>query len=340
MSTKLKILILEDSRDDVDLIERELQRGGIEFIATVVQKKAEYEKALEEFRPDVILCDHSLPQFNSIEAMQVWKAFQKEKKLFIPFILVTGSVSEEFAVQSIKAGADDYILKDRLKRLPSSVKSALARAKTEKERMDYLEEVISLSVLMKEAEHLAKFGGWKVDLVSGKYQCSEETYRIFGLEPGEADLDLEAFLKYVHPDDKEFMINKIQEGINTAAFQECEYRIIDKNRKVKNLQSRIMIKRDAENKAYQLVGFTLDITKHKEQTQALEIQNRNLREIAWVQSHEVRGPLARLLGLVHLLNRSPEVGGELRETIKHLSVSANELDEIVRRIVRKTEDLA
>ena len=78
MNTPLRILILEDSIEDLDLVERELKRGGIEFTSAVVKKKDEYEKALGEFRPDVILSDHSLPQFNSIEAMQIWKDFQKQ----------------------------------------------------------------------------------------------------------------------------------------------------------------------------------------------------------------------------------------------------------------------
>jgi len=339
MTTKLKILILEDSRDDLDLVERELQRGGIEFTATVVQRKEDYQRALHEFRPDVILSDHSLPQFNSIEAMQMWRTFQKENQIFIPFILITGSVSEEFAVQSIKAGADDYILKDRLKRLPSSIKSAMEKARLEKERATYLEELMAQSALMKEAEHLANFGGWKVDLVTGKHHWSDEAFRIYGFEPGEIDPGFEIFFASVYPEDKALLTGRINEAIAHLTFQECEYRIISKDKKVKNLQSRILVKRDTQNKAYQLLGFTLDVTKQKEQNKALEIQNRNLREIAWVQSHEVRGPLARLLGLVQLLDRYPDVEINVVETIKRLSASANELDEVVRKIVRKTEEI-
>lgn len=121
MKTVLKVLIIEDSLDDVDLIERELKRGGIEFTSLVVKDRIDYERQLKEFNPDVILSDHSLPQFNSIEAMDIWKKFQISSNSLIPFILITGSVSEEFAVHSIRSGAHDYILKDRLKRLPSSV---------------------------------------------------------------------------------------------------------------------------------------------------------------------------------------------------------------------------
>ena len=72
MNGTLRILILEDSPDDLDLVERELKRGGIEFTSTVVKRKEEYERALKEFRPDVILSDHSLPSFNSEEALNIF----------------------------------------------------------------------------------------------------------------------------------------------------------------------------------------------------------------------------------------------------------------------------
>lgn len=339
MNGTLRILILEDSPDDLDLVERELKRGGIEFTSTVVKRKEEYERALKEFRPDVILSDHSLPQFNSVEAMQIWKNFQKENNITIPFILITGSVSEEFAVQSIKAGADDYILKDRLKRLPSSIKSAIEKVKLEQERINYLSEILIQSNLMKEAEHLANFGSWQVDLSTGKHEWSDEAFRIFGFLPGEIDPDYEKFFKHVHAEDRESLKHVINEAINNLHFQQCEYRIIDKEGNIKTLLSKILVKRDSNQRAYQLIGFTLDITEQKKQTRALEIQNQKLMEIAWVQSHEVRAPLARLMGLVQLLNRSSAEGLEMKETMNHIMNSANELDEIIRKIVRKTEEI-
>src|SRR5690606_14845924 len=120
MEKFLKILILEDSQDDADMIQRELKKAGILFKATVVNKRQDFEDALQQIQPDVILSDHSLPQFNSIEALKLYKQYKDALNLSAPFILITGSVSEEFSVQCIKGGADDYILKDRLKRLPAS----------------------------------------------------------------------------------------------------------------------------------------------------------------------------------------------------------------------------
>ncbi|MBI2271479.1 MAG: response regulator [Bacteroidetes bacterium] len=130
MTKKIKILMVEDSAADAGLIQHELKREGIDFVVTVVSTKVGFEKELIEFIPDVILCDHSLPQFNSMEALRVFLLHNVN----IPFILVTGSVSEEFAVESLTAGADDYILKSSLKRLPSAIYNAIAKKTAENER--------------------------------------------------------------------------------------------------------------------------------------------------------------------------------------------------------------
>lgn len=339
MENVVKILIVEDSADDLDLLERELKRGSIAFISRVVKKKPDFQQALYEFTPDIILSDHSLPQFNSIEAMQIWKEYQSATNAIVPFILVTGSVSEEFAVQSIKAGADDYILKDRLKRLPASIQNALQKVRFEKESRKSMTEVLSKSALMKEAEHLASFGSWQVDLATGKHEWSDEAFRIFGFEPGEIDPDYEKFFRRVHPEDKERLKKLIQEAIDGLSFQECEFRITDKDQQIKHLHSRILVKRNDAKRAYQLLGFTLDITRQKLQTEALENRNRKLVEIAWMQSHEVRAPLARLMGLTQLLKRYPNERIDLEGSLHHIVENATELDNIVRKIVRKTEEV-
>jgi signal transduction histidine kinase len=127
---KLKILILEDQMEDVYLINRELQKAGLEFILTVVDDKIEYLNSLNSQKPDIILSDHALPQFNSLEALQICK----EKKLDIPFILVTGTVSEEFAAKCIKNGAADYVLKSNIKRLSTSILQALRHHEDDRKR--------------------------------------------------------------------------------------------------------------------------------------------------------------------------------------------------------------
>lgn len=130
MEKTLKILHVEDNEADAGLVMRALKNGGLDFIIQVVETRLDFEAALNQFHPDVILSDHSLPQFNSMEALEIYKTKNKP----VPFILITGSVSEEFAVKSIKEGADDYILKSSLIRLPDAIRHALKTKKVEREK--------------------------------------------------------------------------------------------------------------------------------------------------------------------------------------------------------------
>lgn len=127
MKSTLKILILEDVEDDVELIKRTLRKAGLEFEARQVDTRESFLRALKEYEADVILSDHSLPQFDSIEAL----ALSKEHATQVPFILVTGAVSEEFAVTCLKDGADDYVLKSNLARLPNAIRNALKQREAE-----------------------------------------------------------------------------------------------------------------------------------------------------------------------------------------------------------------
>jgi class 3 adenylate cyclase/CheY-like chemotaxis protein len=136
-----KILLLEDVEDDAVLVEKIMKKGGVKFITRRVDTREEFKEALQSFKPDLVISDHSLPQFNSIEALKICK----ETGTDVPFILVTGTVSEEFAVNCIKQGVYDYILKSNLARLPSSVHSALAHYDAILEKRKREEEIIRLN---------------------------------------------------------------------------------------------------------------------------------------------------------------------------------------------------
>jgi signal transduction histidine kinase len=131
MKSTLKILCLEDQEEDFDLLTYTLEQNGIKFNAKRVDTRIEFIESLNNFNPDIILSDHSLPQFNSNEALKITQEISSN----IPFILVTGAVSDEFAVNCIKQGAVDYILKSNLSRLPSAIQTALKHKKTNAEKL-------------------------------------------------------------------------------------------------------------------------------------------------------------------------------------------------------------
>ncbi len=133
-SDALRILILEDVPTDAELVERELKKAEIVFTSRHVDKRDAFLKELEDSFPDIVLSDYSMPQFNGLEALEL----ALELIPSIPFIMVTGSVNEETAVECMKRGAADYVIKENLTRLGPAVKSAMEkkRIREEKERAE------------------------------------------------------------------------------------------------------------------------------------------------------------------------------------------------------------
>jgi PAS domain S-box-containing protein len=133
----LKILILEDSANDADFVMQLLNDEKMNCEFRLAMNKKSFIKALSAFSPDVILSDNSLPQFDAADALKITRRLPIQ----IPFILVTGTISEEFAANIIMAGADDYILKDRMIRLPAAIKAAVKLRHTEKEKNETSEQL-------------------------------------------------------------------------------------------------------------------------------------------------------------------------------------------------------
>ncbi|TMC59623.1 MAG: response regulator, partial [Chloroflexi bacterium] len=122
----LRILILEDVPMDAELVEYELQRSNIPFAARCVDSRDGFLRELDDFRPDLILSDYTLPRFDGMSAL----ALARERAPSVPFLIVTGSVNEETAVGCMKAGATDYLLKSNLARIGPAIEAALARVQS------------------------------------------------------------------------------------------------------------------------------------------------------------------------------------------------------------------
>jgi formate hydrogenlyase transcriptional activator len=121
---ELRILILEDMAAHAELIERELRKAELVFSARRVAIRAAFLKELLDFNPDLILADYSLPSFNGMEALLL----AREQRPDVPFVFVSGAIGEELAIETLKQGATDYVLKQRLTRLAPAARRALREA--------------------------------------------------------------------------------------------------------------------------------------------------------------------------------------------------------------------
>lgn len=132
MSTNdlIKILILEDNKSDVELLHHELKKSGLNLFIETVHAREAYENMLDKFKPDIILSDYALPSFDGVSAFHI----KQNKCRDIPFIIVSGSLGEENAVELIRNGVTDYVIKEKLLFLNQKIIRALKEAEEKREK--------------------------------------------------------------------------------------------------------------------------------------------------------------------------------------------------------------
>jgi PAS domain S-box-containing protein len=175
----LRLLLVEDSQSDAELVLAAVEAAGYTIVSAARVETAEQFIAQLSQPIDVILCDYSLPSFNALAALQLLQTSQRD----LPFIIISGSIGEEIAVEAVKCGADDYLLKDRLGRLGSAIARALEehqlRVEAERAAEDLRQSEIKYRSLF---EHLPE----------AAYLCNATNGRIFDTNPrGELLLGLE-----------------------------------------------------------------------------------------------------------------------------------------------------
>lgn len=130
MSASLRVLMAEDSEDDVLFISREIKKGGYSLIHESVDSRESMKRVLEEKTWDVVISDYVMPGFGGMEALRVLKESGQD----LPFIIVSGKIGEDIAIGAMKAGAHDYILKGNLARLVPAIERELKDAETRRQR--------------------------------------------------------------------------------------------------------------------------------------------------------------------------------------------------------------
>jgi two-component system, NarL family, sensor histidine kinase UhpB len=137
MDRTLRLLLLEDIPEEAEIVQRELRKSGVDFVARVVHTRADFVAAIDAFAPDLILADSKLPAFDGRSALELASTHSPR----IPVIMVTGELGDEAAVELLMAGASDYVLKDRLARLGAAVRRVM-QAEDERRNRERLEKAL------------------------------------------------------------------------------------------------------------------------------------------------------------------------------------------------------
>jgi len=225
MKNETRILLLEDNDDDLALITRELKRSGIRFSSNVVKNARVFRKAIRAFKPDIVLSAYALASFSAREALKLLGGPSST----IPLVVVTGSIDEETAVACLREGAQDYVLKNRLKKLGPAIKNILARKSAEERRKaveQALKESESKFHTLAESVSCAIVIVTKGAIRYANPACSELTgYHV-------EELVRMKFERIIHPDSRADFRN-LPRRSRKSATAKCELKILTKRKEIR-----------------------------------------------------------------------------------------------------------
>ena len=261
----LRILHLEDDANDAEIIRGVLETGGIDCQVTRVETRDDFVASLEAGGFDLILADFSLPSFDGLSALHI--ALQKSPD--VPFIFVSGALGDEVAIEAVKIGAMDYVLKERLSRIVSSVHRALREAGERAERKQAEQQLRRSEAFLAEGQRISHTGSWGWVLSTGKVTWSEEQYRMLGFEPGKAELSVALFLIAVHPEDRSRVQRDLEKAAQAKEAYAINYRVVLQDRSVRHVCSvgRPLATEAGEVDEY--IGTSSDVTERVQAEAAL-----------------------------------------------------------------------
>ena len=200
-----KILMLEDNKYDLILILNQLKKDKLIFSYKSTDNKDDFINILKSFRPDIILADYELPGFSGLEALEI----VKKENDNLPVIIVSGTIGEERAVEAMKKGLTDYIMKDNLSRLSAAVEREIRDAEIRRKHKEAQDLLRINESILKRTQEIAHLGSSEIDIKTGICELSQEFYKIFGLQRSKFKATLKNIIKLAEPPERKILENEI-----------------------------------------------------------------------------------------------------------------------------------
>ena len=272
MKKRLRILSVEDEPKDTELIRDLLETEDIASEMTRVDTEKAYRAAIEQGPIDLILADYSLPNFDGLSALKI----ARESCPDVPFIFVSGTLGEELAIEALKIGATDYVLKTRVGRLVPSMIRALRECGERVELRRSGEKLRRSEAYLAEAQQLSHTGSFGWNVSSGEMYWSEETFRIFGCEPS-AKVTIDQVIQRTHPEDRRTVRQFMDRAAREAAEFDFEHRLLMPDGSVKDVQ---VVGRPSkeQGECLEFLGAITDISPRKRVEEALRRSENYLAE--------------------------------------------------------------
>jgi PAS domain S-box-containing protein len=274
LSSPLQILLLEDDATDAELLQDLLETENFICEITRAEDRTGFLAALERGGMDLILADYTLPSFDGLSALKLAMSACPD----VPFIFVSGTLGEEVAIEALKIGATDYVLKTRIARLVPSVHRALREANGRAERKRAEEALRQSETFLAEAQRLSRTGSFGWNVRSGHIYWSDETFRIFECDPA-TQPTLELVKERTHQEDRALLQQIIDRASVERGSFDYEQRLQMPDGSVKFIR---VVARPSWNATGDLLyaGAVTDITERKLSNAALRESEERFRTMA------------------------------------------------------------
>ncbi|MBN1887032.1 MAG: response regulator [Thermoflexales bacterium] len=302
MSKPLHVLIVEDSESDADLVVRLLRKASYDVRAERADNAGQMRAALEKQAWDVVIADYRLPQFDAPTAL----ALLQQTGLDIPFIVISGAIGEDAAVAMMKAGAHDYLMKDKLSRLAPAVEREIREAQTRLERKRAVEALRESERQLREAQALGRIGNWEYDLQSGAIQWSDQVYALYERDPALGPPTAEEETAYYSLEQARLLREYSHRAAEEGQSFEYDIKAALPSGRTAHFSATMRPVRDEKGRVAKLFGTVQDVTQRK---QAEEASARASQE--WQTTFDATNDAIWILSLDQRVLRSNKAVGRI-----------------------------
>ncbi|MEM9821475.1 MAG: response regulator [Bacteroidota bacterium] len=333
---KIPILLIEDNPGDAHLIEMYMKDSSVKHEFYHAESFFDGADLLNNQEISLVLLDLSLPDSNGFKTLTSFL----DKFPNTPVIVLTGLNNEIIGNQAVKAGAQDFLVKGQFdgKLLGRSIRYSIQRFKTQVKLEETARNLAISEKRYVEAQEMAHFGNWEMDIVSNEMKWTDEIYRIFGFNPNSIAPTLSDYFNYTHHEDRPLIEDFFEKAAKDGQMHTLEHRIVIDGRSIRYVAIQAKVYYDDISDKILLVGALQDITQRKLNEQLIiekNISNKasKIKEEALTDiGFHIRTPLSSIVNLLYLMEKSSASNQQI-EYINGLKTSVDDLSIMVNNLL-------